>query len=116
MKISKEKFNKLKQLDRIECRQKIQLINKRYNYSLSFGFGLLLIIIALLCILISLNTYQMGDRDITIDLAEAGGLIFKLAFLYFFVQIALFFVFAMLGNNKLRKLEEEYFKIEVKKN
>ncbi|HEA46779.1 MAG TPA: hypothetical protein ENH99_03275, partial [Candidatus Pacearchaeota archaeon] len=61
MKIDKEKFNKLKQLDRIEFRQRSYKLDEDYDFSFSWSFIFGAAIIGLLFILISLNTYQMGS-------------------------------------------------------
>ncbi len=115
MKLDKEKFNKLKQLDRIEFRQKINDIEKRYSFSLSLSFMLIIIVLGLLCILISMNIYQMGEEQSSIDMFNVGALLFKLAFIYFLFEVILMFVLSFVELKKKNELIKEYFVVEVKK-
>jgi len=112
MNIKQEDFDKLKQLDRIEYRQKEERI-KSWGVNLSsalpyFSFTL----IVCLSMTIVVNRYNPS---------KTGYFISFLGFLCLFCGLAYFIVFAleiMCGAIKKRNLDElrdDYFKIEVKK-
>lgn len=112
MKISKEKFNKLNQLDRIEFRQRIELIAERCSIS-SIGFLkdmlLLLIVLTLFNILIININYEAG-----MILINTLVLIIKVVMIgTIFLLVIDFLRYGIYLRDK-RELEEEYFNIEIK--
>jgi len=92
MKIDKEKFNKLKQLDRIEFRQKFNFIDR------GIGVGLVLGII-----LLSFSMLFSTLED-------------KFSSVFFFIMgIAIPLIIINISKKEISKLESEYFTAEVKK-
>ena len=103
MRINKEDFNKLKQLDRIEFRQKLE---NCYNYkSIKGVFHILIILTAI---------FTVGSY-IDLRLFSAATIFLKASFLVFILHLFNALISNIVTNNRIRKLEEEYFKIEVKK-
>ncbi len=129
MKLDKEKFNKLKQLDRIEFRQKLAEIKEKYDVSISWIFVFGMMIIGFLLILIGLNFYDLAlvdldgginegineGKEVLDSLVDAGIFAFKIAFAYLIIEIIINFISTIIEIKKRRELEKEYFKIEVKK-
>ncbi len=111
MEIDKEKFNKLKQLDRIEYRQKLNRIEKEEGGM--FDFVLALMIISTIFLTGAVIIQEFGRFSLT--LYEAGTNTMYFAMFLFIIHI----IFKMVQHYrqyKLKeKLEKEYFKIEVKK-
>jgi len=114
MRIEKEDFYKLKQIDRIEYRQRYDTIE---NYITSFDFGnsgwFILIIITLL-----LSTFIIS-YNIT---EEVDYVLLKGMIMFLFLLLLVFIIeigsqiYSLLLKLKLKKeLNEEYFKVEVKK-
>lgn len=118
MDIKQEEFDKLKQLDRIEYRQRKEVIKKNNNpFS---GFFILTLLFFLSTVLLLL-TPQMILVDSLNDTNELE----RIRILYSSAIIIMFFLF-ILGcivdikviikrNNMLKELRKEYFKVEVKK-
>ena len=112
MKIDKEKFNKLKQLDRIEFRQKLEQIK-------NIGFNIMnLIIFSVIALTIvvvggALSIEINGTMHIAFQTAISNT--FSLSFFLITLQVGLMFVYGHIKSKKFEELEEEYFKTEVKK-
>ena len=106
MKIDKEKFDKLKQLDRIEFRQRLDKIE-----NISFS----IINYVWYCLIISIVFFTgliVSKEPVLIELFLKT---FSFTLLLFFIDILLgVFAFTIRLKHK-KELEEEYFKIEVKK-
>lgn len=129
MKIDKEKFYKLKQLDRIEYRQRSKEIEDKYSYPISWNLIFGMIILGLLIMLLGLNIFDVSlanidggenkgvewGEGVMVKLFSMAGLIFKLTFIVLVIEILISFVSATVGIKKLKELEEEYFSVEVKK-
>lgn len=115
MKINQEKFYKLKQLDRIEYRQRQELISERYNYGEFITFTFTIFICGLILLLMSMNAYHMGGEEASLNLIKTSILIFKVGIIYFIISIIISIGLYLLKCKKLLELEEEYFKVEVKK-
>lgn len=117
MKITQEEFDKLKQLDRIEYRQKEEKIKSWMRLSLGLNSGKALCVILVFSILVLPQVYTAFGIDVAISILE-----FSSFFIGLFIP---FFVFGLLIDSflfgmrlrKLKNLEEEYFtfKTEVKK-
>lgn len=106
MKIDKEKFNKLKQLDRIEYRQKWTHINSGgVNFNIHV-WGL--IIIATIFGTVGIVSSRISF--LTLSLA-----LYKIAFVVFIASIGFNVMDFIFQHVRTRKLEEEYFSVEVKK-
>ena len=107
MKIDKEKFNKLKQLDRIEFRQKYDKIeNIRADLGNFFLFSMVIFCIFLTGYLIA------QQHTVLLDLARLFG---KLAIVIFFIEIVGWVFCSIIRKKKFEELEQEYFQVEVKK-
>ena len=129
MKIDKEKFNSLKQMDRIEYRQKFNGINERYDVPLNFGFYFALLVVGLLVMIIGLNVFEISlfnidggvnegieeGYKIMESLVHAALIIFVLGIFIVFIDIIFSIIYLILKHKKLSELEEEYFSVEVKK-
>ncbi len=129
MKIDKEKFDKLKQLDRIEYRQKLNEIKEKYSFSFSYILFWGMFICGLLLILVGLNIYEVSLFNIDGGVNEGvewgyetfeslfntGIIVFKLALLFLLIEIFMFMIYAVLEHKKIAELNEEYFLVEVKK-
>ncbi len=129
MKIDKEKFNKLKQLDRIEYRQKARDIRERYDWNISWGFIMSMTIIGLIMVLIGLNIFEISlvnidggenlginlGADIADSLIGLGQLIMKVTFLFLLMEMISGIFFTIKEYKKIKELEQEYFITEVKK-
>lgn len=115
MKIDQEKFNKLKQLDRIEYRQKLEIIKNWMNGSWGTTFLWLFVGIMVFTIILIPQGYSAFGIEFVMDLTEASGL-----FISFIIPLILFgylidFVFYLIRKNNLKELNEEYFLVEVRK-
>jgi magnesium-transporting ATPase (P-type) len=106
MKIDKEKFNQLKQLDRIEFRQKYNNIHDPY-FSLETMIWAL-IILASLFGTIGLVSSRISFLHIMIGLV-------KLTFIMIVLDVGLKIILSIFQSKNTKKLEEEYFSVEVKK-
>lgn len=112
MKIDKEKFNELKQLDRIEFRQRYDAIS---SSSLSWYFigGFT----ALLIFSIALVIFGVGIQEPLV--VEKGYSSLASIFILFFVCIPFVIVIDLMlifiTSKNRKELIEEYFKVEIKK-
>lgn len=115
MKIKKEDFDKLKQLDRIEFRQKRDYIERYFdNGNLgSWDFFYNMLAISGFVMIIGLLFYNINPSS-TYKLLGIFPMIIKLT-IGFFILLKVGEIFLNYKQKKeLEKLEEEYFKIEVK--
>ena len=100
MEVSKEKFNKLPQLDRIEYRQ-------RHNGMV--GNARAFCVVYFLTLLLIIPTSVLGDYEIISNVFYYVGFVLL-------VLATILFLTGMYGVTKdMNELEEEYFKIEVRK-
>jgi len=106
MKLEKEKFNQLKQLDRIEYRQRYRNINEG-KVSLDLHVWGLLIIGSIFGT-VGLVSSRLIFLNVTI-------LFLKVAFLVWVLDIGLNIAGSIFKRKETRKLDEEYFSVEVKK-
>ncbi len=115
MKIDKEKFDKLKQMDRIEYRQKVEEIKSFHETSWGLPFLKGIIIIGFFLILLIPQGYSVFGIEFVNDITNLLKYSFAL-FLYFAMGgFICDLTFNYLMKKKLSELEEEYFSIEVKK-
>lgn len=113
-KVNQEEFNKLPQLDRIEFRQKQDYLEKYYDSNLGswhflnqmFTFMGFLIIIALL-------VYNINPKYI-INIFSVLILLIKLTIVCFIILITAELIISFKRIKEKRKLQDEYFKVEVK--
>jgi len=115
--IDQERFNKLKQLDRIEFRQKYNEIEKLFDRSIGFSFMKYLVLIIVIGILLIPQAITAFGFDAAVNLIHtinAGISIFALLTLLGFMIDLLLLTFK---KKKLNELIESYFdfKLEVKK-
>jgi len=106
MKIDKEKFNQLKQLDRIEYRQRYRNINEG-GVSLKLP-AWSLIIMASIFGTVGLVSSRISLLDISIFLVQ-------LSILTFVIDVVINFTVLIFKHKKIKELEEEYFSVEIKK-
>jgi len=108
MNFNKEEFNKLKQLDRIEFRQRRDKID-------NFTFGSLtnLLNTSLILSLIFIVAFISNSNNL---LLRQYAILFLFLTVFIFILNTILIVGEILLKNKsIKELEEEYFKIEVKK-
>ncbi len=115
MKIDKEKFNKLKQLDRIEYRQKVEMIKNWMNGSWGLPFLWLFLGILAFTILLIPQGYSALGIEFVADIIETAKIFLSFLLPLIFFGYLIDFMFYLIRRNNLKELEEEYFKIEVKK-
>ncbi len=106
MKIDKEKFNQLKQLDRIEFRQKYRNINEG-------GFSLNIHVWGLLIMGSIFGT--VGLVSSRISLLNLSIILFKVAVIVLVVSVGLNIAEIIFESKRTKELEEEYFSVEIKK-
>ncbi|KKN48515.1 hypothetical protein LCGC14_0652080 [marine sediment metagenome] len=106
MKIDKDKFYKLKQLDRIEYRQRYNMINDP-DVSLEVPFFGFLIIATIFGTIGKVSGY--------VPFLQATLLLIKVAAFILILHIALTIITWIIKIKLKSDLEEEYFSVEVKK-
>lgn len=115
MDIKQEDFDKLKQLDRIEYRQKEDKIRSWMDESCGLIFLQYLVLVAVIALLLLPQTYvAFGIESLegTLEIIGFGmGVFIILAALGFMLDV----IFFIIRQKNLKELKEEYFKIEVKK-
>ena len=109
MRIDKEKFDKLKQLDRIEFRQKYNIINKPHDFFLFYLF----LISMVLSSIFGVGSYISIEKSLDFMI---GSITFYVMGVFLFLGFIILSIIQLIVSSKFnRELEEEYFKIEVKK-
>lgn len=101
--IDRRDFNKLNQLDRIEYRQRFNLIKDFFKRNVNGPTNILLIL------MISLNFY-LADMPFIGSFVARVGLVYAL----FYMGLDLIKMFKEKG--EIKRLNKEYFKITKKKN
>jgi len=111
-----EQFNKLKQLDRIEYRQRDSRIREHYQGGSFFSFLNISLMVIAIMVLIILNMISL-DMALAVDLTLATFLIGKILLVGLFICIVSDMVIFMLKYKYLFDLQKEYFnfKVETKK-
>ena len=111
-----EQFNKLKQLDRIEYRQRDSRIREHYQCGSFFSFLNISLMIIAIMVLIILNMISL-DMELAVQLTSATILIGKVLFFGLFICVVSDMVIFMLKCKYLFELQKEYFnfKVEIKK-
>ncbi len=112
MKIDKEKFNKLKQLDRIEFRQKVREIRE---IDVSVMNILYFSLFALLILLVGGTLSIEINGTMHLALLNAISNFVNFFFFFFILEILLMIIFSHIRSTRFAKLEKEYFSVEVKK-
>ena len=115
MKIDQEKFNKLKQLDRIEYRQKVEIIKNWKSGSWGTTFLFLFAGIIAFTIILVPQGYSAFGIEFVADIIIATKMFLSFLLPLIFFGYAADLVFHTIRKNNLKMLEEEYFSIEVKK-
>jgi hypothetical protein len=114
MDIIKEQFNKLNQLDRIEFRQKRELIKSEKIDLCPWQFMNFIYFIIGFSLLMFLQLWQ-------INLELANSFMMKLSRVYpmmFLFAIALFLgniLFELINKKRIKELNQEYFEVKCKK-
>jgi len=115
MEIEKKDFNKLKQLDRIEYRQKQDRIKNWNNYSYGLIFIKYLIFIMVVSMLLIPQGYFIWGIDFVKDVSNICGfsisLLMILSAFGFMADIVLY----LIKMKNLDELNKKYFKLEIKK-
>lgn len=117
MKIEKKDFYKLKQLDRIEYRQRKQYIEEQTNCG-SLNYIYFIGIISFMCIISSLIIYSIDGAihyEILGALISVGNFGSALVVICVIIEVIIRIIGTLIQNKKLNELNEEYFKIKVKK-
>lgn len=113
MKIEKKDFYKLKQLDRIEYRQRYDFIERNRPDFAPFSFIYTMLFIFAYVILLIFVVYNVSEEAAR-NLSNILPLIIQIGFIVFMIlltfQIATYFIFY----KKIKELEKEYFNIGVK--
>ena len=115
MKIDKEKFNSLKQLDRIEYRQKVEIIKNFMNTNFGTTFLWLFVGIMFITIILIPQGYSAFGVEFVSDLTDVSSLFMGFLIPLIFLGYLIDFIFYLSRRNNLKELEEEYFSVEVKK-
>ena len=110
MKIDKDKFNKLKQLDRIEFRQKLKWIE-----GIRFS-----IIDTLWYVLIFAGIFMIGSEtaiknEVALMFSQVVGLFLLVTFFLILIHIVIGLAYYFVRVKKEEELFKEYFKVETKK-
>lgn len=116
MKIRKENFDKLKQLDRIEFRQRKDIIDRKFK--VSYGRVMIMILlgisITLLSMLVIVGAYNNGEVDTAKNLFEVMSLALRIFLIIMYLDIIWQIIKIMIGYILSIKLEQEYFTEEIK--
>lgn len=113
MELTKEKFNSLKQLDRIEYRQKqdriLEVFSDQTNLTLYLSWSYILFLLSSCVFTSSLFGYKAA-QIVCIKIINVS----PIALLIIFIGLCFDIGRIILKNKVLNKLNEEYFKVEVK--
>lgn len=107
--ITEKEISKLKQLDRIEYRQKREEIDEKHKTDFA---GSILKFSAFIMLLISFESTIGLEKKLLIELTTR---LFKTLFWFTLICIVFMFINAILEIIERRKLNEEYFKIEMRR-
>jgi hypothetical protein len=110
VRIKKEDFNKLNQLDRIEYRQRIKGIYD--NYSSSLGIYQYLILLTFFTVVDMWGYLKIGRWIISYRLYNLLIVSILLCVLIDFIVMIAFYI---IRKNKISELDKEYFLIKAKK-
>ena len=114
MRIDKEKFNQLKQLDRIEYRHKLNEIKEYFDGFGFFSFVNWSMIILGFVLLLAISSYSISE-ELFLSLLS---IIFPLGKILIFLALFLLIceiIESFVKWKKIKELEEEYFSVEIKK-
>lgn len=114
MKIDKEQFDKLKQLDRIEFRQKEDRINNYFQGGVMFNFIKLTSFIVAFFILLAPQGYMLWGQEFINDLIDAARTIIGAFIFIIFIGAVIDLSINLFRIKKIKELKEEYFKEEIK--
>jgi len=115
MKIFKEKFDKLKQLDRIEFRQRCRLIEEMYETGVGFFICKGLIIFFFVFLLFIPQASLVYEEEVFSNLVGGFRNIFTVLLFFALFGFIIDLLIIAFKNKKIRELEMEYFNVEVKK-
>ena len=110
MRIKEEDFNKLKQLDRIEYRQRRSLLENYFYYRLDFtGYFVILI-------LIFVTMSFLNDFDaLSYEVVSAFYLIMQIIIYAILIEIGLKIFYTFMRIIKIKELNNKYFKVITNK-
>ena len=110
MKIDKDKLNKLKQLDRIEFRQKFERI-EGIKFSLFNTLWYTLIITGIFMV----GSETTIKNEVALRFSQLTSLFLFVTFFLILLHIVLSLVYYLVIVKKKEELFKEYFKVETKK-
>lgn len=114
MKITKEKFNKLKQLDRIEFRQKQRIIQEK-NESGSFTHFLNCSMLIIGYLVLLLGIFLSGDNAEAVrNLINIFPTVIKLLAILLFIGFCLDVYYLFKYRKEMFELISEYFEVKTK--
>ncbi len=113
MEIKKEEFYKLKQLDRIEYRQRYNCIRDDLSCGFwSFNWCVLIIYIISVSSAFIVNEITGNVDDLLFTVINSTSTLLGFSFT---INIFLIIIFHILKVKNIKELDNEYFKVEVKK-
>ncbi|KKM69076.1 hypothetical protein LCGC14_1454470 [marine sediment metagenome] len=114
MKITEEKFNKLKQMDRIEYRQKEDRINEKFDNILIPGFINFSLYLIGFILLLSFASYNIS-KELFVSIFSIIYPVSKILFIFGLIVLFIDIISVFAKKKKVNELNEEYFSVEVKK-
>lgn len=114
MRINQEQFNKLPQLDRIEFRQKDSKIRDAFQISSSNQAMIFTLLILTFTVALSGLLRYRGNILASDNLFNILPFIMTICAVYLMFGILIDIFELIMKRKNLNKLEEEYFKVEVK--
>ncbi len=115
MKITQEQFGKLKQLDRIEYRQKARNIEDIHDKCFGWMFMKgVIFLIAFLCLIIP-QGYSVWGIEFVIDISNVLISLIVILSVFGLIGCGIDLVLYITQIKNLKELQEKYFKVEVKK-
>lgn len=112
--MEQKQFDKLKQLDRIEYRQKEERIKKHfdgYSYDLFYTIAFLILVSLIFASIFGVNNY----KDAAESFINFASVMLGILITIFIVILGLNIFDVLLENKHIKELQKEYFKVEVNK-
>ncbi len=114
MKIDKEKFNSLKQMDRIEYRQKLNEINEKLGNFGIFGFINFSMIVMGFILLLAFSSYNIS-KELFVSFFNILHPLSRFLVIGMVVVLLFDILGVLLKYKKINELNGEYFSVEFKK-
>ena len=113
VKIEQEDFDKLKQLDRIEYRQQEDRINENSDNGVIELFYVSIIMSGIFTA--SSLVIKNLTGSINYNLFNIASIFLSISIIVFIIHYILLFISLLIKRKRLKDLQEQYFKTEVKK-